>query len=598
VVVSAATGTGKTLIADFVIDKVIGETVKQNLPSNQDSERQAIKEESTKYNGPGPRIVYTAPLKALSNQKYREFTTEYGSEAVGILTGDVQINPRAPLVIMTTEIYRNMLVSNDQALNNIEYTIFDEVHYLSDFERGTVWEESIIFSPDHVKFLCLSATVPNANELAGWIKSIKGQPIDVIEWAERAVPLKYYLFDSKLGICGVSDLRSAIRHEMKLEEELLKDLRRKRKSKRWHKYKKLRKKRGELTPPPSHVALVAELKEKNMLPALLFSFSRRDCQNKARELAGSFNFGNPEGRSMAKKLFAAHVDPELNDLESVQLVKLVLDRGIGVHHAGLLPGLKVTVEKLFALGHLKALYATETFALGVNMPARSVGFLGLRKFDGTRNRNLLSNEFSQCSGRAGRRGIDEIGYVVSLMSRNKSELSEYQTMLSSELEPIISQFTLSYNTVINLVKNHSPAEREVILKSSFDYYIRRKNKKHMWVMRRYNQYLKVLNKLRYLDGEKVTKKGEFASGIYTYELLVSEIFATGLYKRLDNIALAIILTAIMYEERRDDHFKFDRETNYYEQIISVLGRNPVVASEINYMSLKRMCFFVRRWCEG
>jgi superfamily II RNA helicase len=444
----------------------------------------------------------------------------------------------------------------------------------------------------------LSATVPNANELAGWIKSIKGQPIDVIEWAERAVPLKYYLFDSKLGICGISDLRSAIRQEMKLEEELLRNLRRRRKSKRWHKYKKMRKKRRELTPPPSHIDLMAELKEKNMLPALLFSFSRRDCQNKARELAGSFNFGNPEGRSLAKKLFAENVDPELNDLESVQLVKLVLDRGIGVHHAGLLPGLKVTVEKLFALGHLKALYATETFALGVNMPARSVGFLGLRKFDGTRNRSLLSNEFSQCSGRAGRRGIDEIGYVVTLMSRNKSDLSDYQAMSSSELEPIISQFTLSYNTVINLVKNHSPSEREQVLKSSFDYYIRRKNKKHMWVMRRYNQYLKVLNKLRYLDGEKVTKKGEFASGIYTYELLVSEIFATGLYKRLDNIALAIILTAIMYEERRDDHFKFDRETNYYEQIISVLSRNPVVASEINYMSLKRMCFFVRRWCEG
>jgi superfamily II RNA helicase len=595
VVVSAATGTGKTLIADFVINKFISEYLKHSK-LNSFGEVEGSNYRPT-HNKLGARVVYTAPIKALSNQKYREFTSEYGHDAVGILTGDVQINPRAPLVIMTTEIYRNMLVSGDHALDNLQYTILDEVHYLSDFERGTVWEESIIFSPEYVKFLCLSATVPNAQELAGWIRSIKGHEIEIIKWSKRAVPLKLHLFDTKLGICDNKDMRTAIKRELREEQEMLRDLKRKKKSKRWQKYVNYKRGRRSGTPAPNHVDLVAELKEKNMLPALLFLFSRRDCQNKARELAGSFNFGTQEGRSLAKKLFAEHVDPELRELESVQLVESVVNHGVGVHHAGLLPGLKLTVEKLFASGHLKVLYATETFALGVNMPARTVGFLKLRKYDGTRNRYLISNEFSQCSGRAGRRGIDEIGYVVSLMVRNKNEFNEYENITTSSLEPIISQFTLSYNTVINLVKNHKPTEREQILKSSFDYYIRRKNKKHMWVMRRYKQYLKVLNNLGYLDGELVTKKGEFAAKIYTKELLVSEIFATRLYKRLDNIALAILLTAIMYEERGDDHFKFDLESDYYEQIYSAVNTNPIVANDINFMSLKRMCLFVRRWCE-
>jgi superfamily II RNA helicase len=586
VVVSAATGTGKTLIADFVINRFIGEQLKHE------------QQESTSPRPEGVQVVYTAPLKAISNQKYRQFTGEYGLDSVGILTGDVQINPTAPLVIMTTEIYRNMLVSQDKILDNLRYIIFDEIHYMSDIERGTIWEEAIIYSPEHVKFLCLSATVPNATELAGWIRSIKGHKLKVIEWDKRAVPLKNYLYDTKLGICNFGELRNATYKELKVEQNLRKSRRGKKRHKQWHKSNRSEKGHIAKTPPPNHIALVSELRDKNMLPALLFSFSRRNCQHRAQELAGNFNFSTSAGRSMAQELFKEYIDPELKDLESVQLVHSVVNRGIGVHHAGLLPGLKLIVEKLFAKGHLKALYATETFALGVNMPARTVSFLGLRKYDGFRNRNLSSNEFSQCSGRAGRRGIDEIGYVVSLLARKKFEVNDYQTMSSSPLEPIISQFTLSYNTVINLVKNHPPADREQILKSSFDYYVRKKNRKHMWVMRRYKQFLRTLNNLGYLDGERVTEKGEFASKVYTHELMVSEIFATGLYKKLNSIAIAILLTAIMYEERRNDHFKFDSETNAYEFILSVISTNAVVASELNYMNLRRMCLMVRLWCQG
>ena len=589
VVVSAATGTGKTLIADFVINRFIGEHLKR-----YHSEVSKVAPNQTS----NVLVVYTAPLKAISNQKFRDFTSEYGESSVGILTGDVQINPTAPLLIMTTEIYRNMLVSRDRLLDNLQYVIFDEIHYMSDFERGTVWEEAIIFSPEHVKFLCLSATVPNAKELAGWIRSIKGHEIEVIEWSLRAVPLKDYLFDTKLGLCSFNELKHATNKELRAQEQFNKGRRKKKKYKHWRKSRKKDKERTDKTPPPNHYSLVLELKEKKMLPALLFSFSRRDCQRKAQELASGYNFSTPECRAMANSLFRELLDPELHDLESVQLVKSVVERGVGVHHAGLLPGLKLMVEKLFANGHLKVLYATETFALGVNMPARTVGFLNIRKFDGFSNRYLISNEFSQCSGRAGRRGIDEIGYVVTLMARKKHELNAYQVLSSSALEPIVSQFTLSYNTVINLVKNHTPSEREQILKSSFDYYIRRKHKKHMWIMRRYKQFLRVLNNLGYLDGERVTKKGEFASKIYTHELLVSELFTTGLYKKLDCTELAILLTAIMYEERRNDHFKFDSETNNYEKICNVISTNALVTSEINYINLKRMCLLVRAWCQG
>ncbi len=601
VIVSAATGTGKTLIADFIINHLIIEYKKQ-FPFYKNE--QQTQKSTTQYFS-RPLVIYTAPLKALSNQKYREFTHEYGPEFVGILTGDVQINPSAPLVIMTTEIYRNMLVSGDPLLNQVRYTIFDEVHYLSDYERGTIWEESIIFSPDDVKFLCLSATIPNANEFAGWIKSIKGHYVDVIDWAERVVPLKYLLYDSELGICDFKSFKKEIIKEQQasiselsvLDQRALRKLKKKN-FKKWQRLVNKRRKKERLHPPPKHTKLVEDLEKKDMLPALLFLFSRKDCQNKARELAQNYDFSTPEGRAELNKLYNALIEPELRDLDSVRLVRNAAQHGIGIHHAGLLPGLKLMIENLFNLGHLKVLYATETFALGVNMPARTVGFLSLRKYDGFRNRFLLNNEFQQCAGRAGRRGIDEIGYIVTLMSRDKNDLNEYRAISSPNQEPIVSQFTLSYNTVINLVKNHTQEERDRILKSSFDYYVRKKNNKHMWVLRRFNQYLKLLKNLEYIAGERVTHKGEFASKIYTHEILVTEIFESNLHTFLDNIAIAILLATIMYEERHNDHFKFDREFDYFEKISSVISRNQIVADEINYVNLKRMCLTVRTWCQG
>jgi superfamily II RNA helicase len=210
----------------------------------------------------------------------------------------------------------------------------------------------------------------------------------------------------------------------------------------------------------------------------------------------------------------------------------------------------------------------------------------------------MSREYFQCAGRAGRRGIDRIGYVVTMISRSKGEVEHYIQISSAEVEPIMSQFTLSYNTVINLVENHKPEEREELLRSSFDYYIRRKERKHMWVIRRYRQFIKVLQKLEYLKGDVVTEKGQFASKIYTHELAVSEMFATDLYQELDDIQMAIFIGALLYEERHGDHFTFDRDKHNYEHIMDVVSLNRIVYDDIKNLSVKRLSLLIRRWCQG
>ena len=238
VVVSAATGTGKTLVADYVI---------------------------AKYLKSGKRIIYTAPIKALSNQKFKDFITDHGRENVGIMTGDIVINPEAPILIMTTEIYRNMLLSKDPSISEVSYVVFDEIHYISDIERGTVWEESIIFSPENVRFLCLSATIPNAKQFAGWIQKIKKHTVDVVTYNKRAVPLKHLFYDKQLGVVDIKKLK---------QYSSLPDYgNRKGKRRGW----------GGRFNPPNHYDLIDDIKGK--LPALFFIFNRKECEIKSRELA-------------------------------------------------------------------------------------------------------------------------------------------------------------------------------------------------------------------------------------------------------------------------------------------------------------------------
>ncbi|MCK5107631.1 MAG: DEAD/DEAH box helicase, partial [Nanoarchaeota archaeon] len=415
VVVSAPTGSGKTLIADYIINKYIDKDFK---------------------------VVYTAPIKALSNQKYKEFSKEYGKEKIGLLTGDTVINPNAKILIMTTEIYRNMVLTNDSAVDEVKYVIFDEIHYINDIERGYIWEESIIFSNDHVRFLCLSATIPNADEFAAWINSIQNHVVEVVKHDIRNVPLHKSFFDAELGITTLKAI-----NEIKdiPDYNYVRGRARGRKVQRTPRVKS-----------PSHVELIKQIKDK--LPCFFFTFSRKKCQKQAQELFKEhiFQFNKDIIPIIREKLGDKSAD--INNLESTKILKKTLPYGIAFHHAGLLPIIKELVEELFGMGVIKVLYTTETFAVGINMPAKTVCFEGMRKYDGINFRFLNSKEYFQIAGRAGRRGIDTEGFVYSMLDRRDFDYKYLKKITTKDVDPIQSQFKLSVNTVLNLIKMHQGKE--------------------------------------------------------------------------------------------------------------------------------------------
>lgn len=566
VVVSAATGTGKTLIADYLIDKFLKEH---------------------------KRVIYTSPIKALSNQKYKEFKTAFGEEMVGLLTGDVTINHNAQILIMTTEIYRNMLVTKDELVDQLSYIVFDEIHYINDIERGTVWEEAIIFSPEHVRFLCLSATIPNAKEFADWIQTIKGHEVSVVKYDKRAVPLTHKLYDSMLGLTTIKELRPAL--ELDKYPDYYKALKLK---KNHHDKHDKHDKRRQQVPMPYHADLVDELSEKDKLPGLFFVFSRRRCEELADDLARKHDFTNAAQKEKIINQFLYTVPKDLRRMESVQFMRRILPKGIAVHHAGLLPVLKEVVEELFGQGLISVLYATETFAVGINMPARTVCFHALEKFDGMNFRFLNSKEYFQLAGRAGRRGIDKEGLAIALVDRKTFDVNKVEAFTSKDTDPIISQFKLSYNTVINLVDKHTKEEQEIILKSSFDYYLKKKGGQQIRIMATYNHMIERLKKLGYVSkDDKVTEKGRFATHIYSNELLITEIFCGDLYKKLSDTEIAVLVAAIIYEEKLSDKFKIGDKKTYYN-IIDTLAVNEFVTKKINQKSISKMNNLVSAWCNG
>jgi len=281
VVVSAATGTGKTLIADYVIDKYL---------------------QSDK------RIIYTAPIKALSNQKFKDFKKDYGEENVGILTGDVSINPSAPLLIMTTEIYRNMLLSRDVLIDEISYVVFDEIHYMNDPERGTVWEESIIFSPKNIRFICLSATIPNAEEFANWMENIKEHHVHVIRYDKRAVPLKHYVYDTEMGLTEARKLRDRV--NIPAYDDIIAGGKKRRRS-RSDKYS--RRQQEQEVPSPEDV--IMDMHDK--LPAIVFSFSRKGCEQEALKLIKKHDFVKDEE---TRDKLNEYITKELEQINGVKII--------------------------------------------------------------------------------------------------------------------------------------------------------------------------------------------------------------------------------------------------------------------------------------
>lgn len=437
VMVAAPTGSGKTIVAEFGIFHAL--------------------------RGTG-RVLYTAPIKALSNQKFRDLRAVYGDE-VGLLTGDVTENRDARVIVMTTEILRNMLLQSPWELDDVDCVIFDEIHYLADPERGTTWEESIILCPDHIQFICLSATVTNAEEIAGWIGRTH-RPIQLITHNRRPVPLSLYYFVE-------DELHQVVDHRGKRVKSFNRLGGEARRQPGRPGYRKAPERQKAVLDEPQAREIVEALAQENLLPAIYFLFSRNDCQTYAERLAMvSPHLLKPGQLEQVDAVVQTYLDsmrPEDLELEQVLLITRLARKGIGFHHAGLLPILKQLVEVLFSRGLMQVVFATDTLALGVNMPARTVVIGRMTKWDGRRRRILTPNEFQQMAGRAGRRGMDAFGHVVMPYSA----YIPYKEMLevaTGPLLPVQSAFAIRYNTVLNLWDPpHGERVRQMLQRSLAQY---------------------------------------------------------------------------------------------------------------------------------
>jgi superfamily II RNA helicase len=409
VIVSAPTGAGKTLIAEFAIDLA--------LATNR-------------------RLAYTTPLKALSNQKYGDFCRTYGAEHVGILTGDVKVNPRAPVLVMTTEILRNMFYGG--GLPGLGWVVLDECHYMGDEGRGTVWEEIIVNAPPDVALVALSATVANVKEIADWIGLVH-RPIVAIHHPERPVPLSYGVADLAGEVHAIDAVRSGRAQVIGAEPARGE---RDHDRGRWYT-------RRVVEP----TAMIEALETRGWLPAIYFIFSRAGCERAMDTVLG-------EGRSLLTPGQQDDVDHAINAAvaESPSIAESPLNQtifsalrlGIGLHHAGILPSLKRLIEQLFERGLCKVVFATETMSLGIHMPARSVVLQGLTKRTDRGFRGLTHNQLTQMAGRAGRRGIDREGQCVIAIDA-RDGLEDIVRTIDADPEPIESQFKLGYGSVAQLL---------------------------------------------------------------------------------------------------------------------------------------------------
>lgn len=430
VLVSAHTSAGKTAVAEYAIA--------QSLKNNQ-------------------RVIYTSPIKALSNQKYREFAAEFGD--VGLMTGDVTINPTATCLVMTTEILRSMLYRGSEIMREVAWVVFDEIHYMRDQNRGVVWEETIILLPDKVRYVFLSATIPNAMQFAEWVTKMHNQPCHVVYTNYRPTPLQQYFFPAgSEGIHLIVDEKGAFREEnfQKAMGAIADkkghdpaDAMAKRKGK--GKDKKLGK--GGNKGPSDIFKIVRMIMVKGYNPVIVFSFSKRECEAGALNLV-QMSFNDDSEKEMVSKVFNSAIEmlsEEDRKLPQIENILPLLRRGVGVHHSGLLPILKETIEILFQEGLIKVLFATETFSIGLNMPAKTVVFTSVRKFDGTSQRWVTPSEFIQMSGRAGRRGLDDRGIVI-MMVGEEMDPAVAKEIVRGEQDRLNSAFHLGYNMVLNLMR--------------------------------------------------------------------------------------------------------------------------------------------------
>ncbi|MEM9465745.1 MAG: DEAD/DEAH box helicase [Actinomycetota bacterium] len=440
VLVAAPTGAGKTIVAEHAIDRALEQR---------------------------KRAFYTAPIKALSNQKYRDLAERIGSSRVGLLTGDNAINADADIVVMTTEVLRNMLYEG-RALDDLAFVVMDEVHYLEDTFRGPVWEEVILHLPEHVKLVCLSATVSNTDELAGWLESIRGETGTVVERTRPVELTNLYAVADRRGH-RLHVIPTLVDGEPNSEGHRFDpDLRRRG---RGGPDRKTRQKAPWTT--PTKLEILDHLEDHDLLPVIWFVFSRRGCDEAAIavERAGARYTDGPEAdriRAIADERLAGLPAADLAVLDTSGWLNR-LERGIASHHAGLVPAFKETIEQCFAEGLVRVVFATETLALGVNLPARSVVVDKLTKFTGETHEQLTPAQFTQLTGRAGRRGIDDRGHAIVPWSPF-TRFDAVAGLAGSRSFRLRSAFRPTYNMAVNLLQRHSPEAARALLARSFAQY--------------------------------------------------------------------------------------------------------------------------------
>ena len=429
VLVSAPTSSGKTVIADYAIYRALATDA---------------------------RAIYTTPLKALSNQKFRDYVRRHGEQYVGLVTGENTINPGAPVVVMTTEILRNLIYEEPERLDRVSYVILDEVHYIDDFPRGAVWEEIIIQAPAHIKFIGLSATISNYKEIADWMSlqrgdvatvSVRKRPVELRLWLAMRNDL-YPLLDERGGLARETRVRA--------QQESSTDFR----------LSQLRR-----APENDLLPVVDRLRRREFLPAIYFIFSRRGCREAlGRCAAHGLDLTTEAEKVLIDEVVSRRLE-QVRERDEAELYLTMLDtetlrRGLAMHHAGLLPYLKEIVEDLFAQGLIKVVFATETLSLGIHMPARAVVVSSFTKFDGQNFAPLTSGELTQLMGRAGRRGIDPIGHGIILKEPDIDVGTIYEAATGQEMT-VESKFAPTYNMALNLLRYHQPEEVDLLMERSF-----------------------------------------------------------------------------------------------------------------------------------
>jgi ATP-dependent RNA helicase HelY len=521
VLVAVPTGSGKTMVAEYAIHLALEQ---------------------------GRRAFYTSPLKALSNQKFGDLGERLGTGAVGLLTGDNSINPDAQVIVMTTEVLRNMIYADPSRVDDVAYVVLDEVHYLEDRYRGAVWEEVILNAPAHVELVCLSATVSNAEELAGWISSVRGSAGAVIE-ERRPVSLEHLFAVGDRGAERIHLFPTFVHGRPNPAAQSLED----RAKKAANAFRHVRaggRSRARLY-RPRRFEVIERLQELDLLPAIYFVFSRAGCDDAVRHcLDSGLRLSNPDERRRAREIAEQHVEPLSDeDLDLLGYDRLVagLEAGVSAHHAGMVPAFKEAVEACFEEAVVRVVFATETLALGINMPARTVVIEQLSKFNGETHEDLTPGEYTQLTGRAGRRGIDDVGYAVALWSPYHT-FGEIAGLASARSRALRSSFRPTYNMTVNLVRTYPRKIAYELVGSSFAQYLTTGS-----LRKQLDRVVGILTRRGYLEGWHLTEKGERLTGIYhDADLLVCEVIDAKLFDGLDPPSLAALASALIYEARRGD----------------------------------------------